>query len=130
MITAEKIQDTYSKAAIYYNDSDCVEYVRNDQFCIYERVDGFLTLVQDGAGNLIGFKLKGFRNVFTRLQKTTTKLSEGHFLPLISAIENVCAELGDAMFDEDPKRAKAYRAAYELAANDNVRLQDGILQAA
>lgn len=129
MTTAENIQDCYKKAAIYYHDSDCVEYVRNDQFCIYERVDGFLTLVQDGTGNLIGFKLKGFKNVFTRLQKVTAKLSDGHFLPLISAIESVCAEMGDNMFD-DPKRAEAYRAAYSLAANDNVRLEDGMLNAA
>lgn len=123
MTSADQIRDAYNRAAIYYHDSDCVEYVREDQFCIYERVDGFLTLVQDGTGTLIGFKLKGFKNVFTKMQKVSAKLTDGHFLMLVSAIEAVCAELGDEMFD-DHRRAEAYRAAYTLAANDNVRLDD------
>lgn len=129
MTPVDQTQATYTRSAIYYHDSDCVEYVREDQFCIYERVDGFLTLVQDSSGNLIGFKLKGFKNVFTKMQKYSTKLTDGHFLPLVSAIESVCAEMGDNMFDDD-RRAKAYKAAYHLAANDNVRLEDALLKAA
>jgi len=58
----------YEPVALYYVDSDCVEYVKEDTFCIYERIDGFLTLIFDETKiNLIGFKLKGFKFVFYKL---------------------------------------------------------------
>jgi hypothetical protein len=48
-------------------------------YCLYERVDGYLTLIKDATGhNLIGFKLKGFRNVFGHL-KAALRLSDNHF---------------------------------------------------
>ena len=72
----------YKPAAIYHADSDCVEYVKCDSFCLYERVDGYLTLIKDATGhNLVGFKLKGFRNWFEHI-KTALRLSDNHFLPM------------------------------------------------
>jgi len=111
----------YERAAIYSYDSDCVEYVRADVFCLYERVDSRLTLIKDSTGhNLIGFKIKGFRNTFEKM-KAVHGLSDRQFVPLISAIEAIYTEMGDAII-ADPKVVAAYRAAYELAANDNVKL--------
>jgi regulatory protein YycI of two-component signal transduction system YycFG len=118
----------YERAAIYHGDSDCVEYVQYDGFVMYERVDGFLTLVKDATDNLVGFKLKGFRNMVERL-KPSLELSDKQFLSLISAIEVLYSHVGDALI-KDEKRAAGYRAAYLLAANDNVRLTHEELRAA
>jgi hypothetical protein len=119
----------YERAAIYSYDADCVEYVRADVFCIYERIDERLTLIKDGTGhNLIGFKIKGFRNTFERL-KAAYNLSDGRFVSLVSALEEIFTEIGDKII-QDPKVRAAYQAAYELAANDNVRLTGVRLSAA
>lgn len=121
---------SYEPAAIYYYDSDCVEYVKEDSLCLYERVDERLTLIKDATGHrLVGFKLKGFRNVFEKL-KSSLELSDRHFVSIVSAIEFVYGALGEAVFN-DGKRAAAYKAAYQLAVNDNVRLgHDEMLRAA
>jgi hypothetical protein len=114
---------SYEPAAIYYGDSDCLEYVQKDEFALYERVDEFLTLIKDSSGEkLIGFKLKGFRNRFHKLQA-------GQFAYVMSAIESIYTELGDRVF-ADKHRAEAYQAAYRLAANDNVKLDRHELKAA
>ena len=117
---------SYVPAAIYYHDSDCVEYVKLDGYCVYERVDAFLTLIKDATGhNLIGFKLKGFGNMFGKL-KSALQLSDNHFLPLMSIIEQACTIAGDELF-QDEKRKAGYQAAYRLAANDNVFLPEAEL---
>jgi len=120
---------SYQPAAIYHSDSDCVEYIKGDGYCIYERIDSRLTLIKDATGhNLIGFKLKGFRNTFERL-KTTFDLSDKQFLSLMSAIEAIYSSFGDSVF-ADERRVAAYKAAYQLAANDNVLLKEEELLAA
>ena len=116
----------YERAAIFYHDSDCVEYVKLDGYCVYERVDAFLTLIKDATGhNLVGFKLKGFGNMFEKL-KSHLKLSDNHFLALVSVIEKACTIAGEDLF-KDEKRKAAYQAAYQLAANDNVFLNESEL---
>jgi hypothetical protein len=113
----------YQRAAIYSYDADCVEYVRADVFCLYERVDSRLTLIKDVTGhNLIGFKIKGFHNTFERL-KSAYDLSDRQFVSLVSALEAIYTELGEQITGHPRVRA-AYQAAYELAANDNVQLND------
>jgi hypothetical protein len=120
---------SYEPAAIYYGDSDCLEYVQKDEFALYERVDEFLTLIKDSSGEkLIGFKLKGFRNRFHKLQAAFA-LNDGQFAYVMSAIESIYTELGDRVF-ADKHRAEAYQAAYRLAANDNVKLDRHELKAA
>jgi hypothetical protein len=115
------VPPSYSPAAIYSYDADCVEYLRADTFCLYERIDSRLTLIKDATGhNLIGFKIKGFHSTFERL-KATFELSEGQFVSLISAIEEIYTEIGEKITN-DPRVRAAYQAAYQLAANDNVRL--------
>ena len=122
-------EEKYTPAAIYYGDSDCVEYVRGDGLLIYERIDPFLTLVHDATGdNLIGFKLKGFRHLVSRV--TAVRLTDKQFLALASALEAIVTDLGDEIF-ADTRRHYAYSRAYQLAANDNVALMgDGIPLAA
>lgn len=120
----------YRPAAIYSFDADCVEYVKGDVFCFYERIDSRLTLIKDATGNnLIGFKIKGFRNTFERL-KAAHDLSDRQFVSMISALEAIYTEIGDQL-TADPRVKAAYQAAYQLAANDNVKLESyGFAQAA
>ena len=112
----------YERGAIYSYDADCVEYVQRDSFALYERIDSRLTLILGADGSLIGFKIKGFRNTFERL-KSSLELSDGLFVPLVSAMEQIYSDLGDRVFPDDRVR-NAYKAAYQLAANDNVKLSD------
>ena len=114
--------EPYKPVAVYFADSDCVEYVKEDTFCVYDRVDHFLTLVYDSTKTrLIGLKLKGFKSVFNTHLKSLYKLNDEQFIYLVSAIEAVCTKLGDQLFT-DPRVENAYRAARDLAANDNVQL--------
>lgn len=114
-------------AAVYFSDSDCVEYVKEDSFCVYDRVDRFLTLIFDSTKiNLVGFKLKGFKYIFNTHMKPIFKLNDEQFLELASVIEALCTEIGESLF-HDEKVASAYRAARKLAANDNVRLRNDAL---
>jgi len=102
-------------AAVYFSDSDCVEYVKEDSFCVYDRVDRFLTLIFDSTKlNLVGFKLKGFKYIFNTHMKPIYKLNDEQFVELVSVIEAVCTELGESLF-EDEHTARAYKAAKKLA---------------
>jgi hypothetical protein len=121
----------YRPVALYLLDSDCVEYVKEDGFCVYERVDSFLTLIFDETKfDLIGFKLKGFKCVFEQFLKPLFKLHDQQFIELVSVIEAVFTHLGDQMFSvvEDEERKRAYKAALKLA--DNVRLSGIFLKVA
>jgi hypothetical protein len=122
----------YVPRAVFFVDSDCVEYVKTDSFCIYDRVDGFLTLIFDKTGLILtGFKLKGFKHVFDKHLRSLYKLHDMQFVDLVSAIEHMFTELGDEVFAEkDGRRIRAYKAALSLAANDNVKLDGIFLKAA
>lgn len=112
----------YRRAAVYFPDSDCVEYVKEDGFVIYDRVDEFLTLIYDDTKVIpVGFKLKGFKHVFDKHLKTQFKLRDEQFVELVSAIEAICTQLGEDLFTNE-RRANAYRVAIKLADNDNVKL--------
>jgi hypothetical protein len=127
---AKSLSGNYERRAIYFADSDCVEYVREDTFTVYERVDHFLTLIFDETKlDLIGFKLKGFKHVFDAHLKPIFKLHDNQFVGIVSAIEAVCTELGDELFADD-KRARAYKAALKLATTDNVQVTYETLKAA
>lgn len=122
----------YRPQAIYFNDSDCVEYVKEDCFCIYDRVDDFLTLIFDETQlNVIGFKLKGFRYVFEAHLKPLFELNDAQFINLVSAIEAYLTKVGNEIFSsQDEERKRAYKAALKLAHNDNVILSGSFLKAA
>ena len=105
-----------------------MEYVREDSFVIYDRVDDFLTLIYDETKIIpVGFKLKGFKHVFNAHLKSLFELNDKQFLLLVNAIEAICTEIGDDLFAND-ERARAYKAALKLAANDNVKLHGSQLQ--
>ncbi len=117
-------------AAVYFADSDCVEYVKEDSFCVYDRVDEFLTLIWDATQqDLVGFKLKGFKLLFNTRLKPIYKLNDEQFVAVVSVIETVCTKLGDALF-QDERVARAYKMAKNLAANENVRIEQVALKAA
>ena len=128
---ADLLSGRHEPAAVYFLDSDCVEYAKEDVFCIYDRVDSFLTLVFDSAGErLIGFKLKGFKNLFEKYIRPRLQ-RDIQFVELVSAIETVFTQAGDQLFSERSERVEqAYKAAMELAANDNVRLRGTFLASA
>jgi hypothetical protein len=118
----------YIRSAVYFEDSDCVEYVREDNFVIHQRIDDFLTLIYDETKIIpVGFKLKGFKHVFNVHLKSLFELNDKHFLTLVTAIEAICTEIGDALFADD-ERTRAYKVALKLAANDNVRLYGSQIQ--
>jgi hypothetical protein len=120
--THQRTAGGYIPTAVYFEDSDCVEYVREDNFVIYHRIDDFLTLIYDETKIIpVGFKLKGFKHVFDTHLKSLFKLNDNQFLSLVAAIEAICTELGDELFADD-ERTRAYKAARKLAANDNVWL--------
>ncbi|SFB42300.1 hypothetical protein SAMN03159496_03554 [Rhizobium sp. NFR07] len=112
---------SYKPSAIYFQDSDCLEYVRCDVPNIYRRVDEFLTLVVSMEDREpIGFTLKGFRNFYSRKYATKSKVPE--FRNLVCLIEEIVEEIGNDIFQEDKR--KAYRKAIEIAKDDEVQLTD------
>ena len=116
--------------AVYFSDSDCVEYVKEDTFTIYDRVDDFLTLIFDETNlNVIGFKLKGFKHFFDNHLKPIFKLNDEQFVGMVSALEARCTDIGNRILDNDRKK-RAYKAAMKIASNDNVRLDGAFLLAA
>jgi hypothetical protein len=72
----------------------------------------------------------GFKYLFTKALAPAYRLSEKQFVSLASALEAICGILGNTLFD-DEKRTLAYRAAFKIADNDNVKLHNfGLLDAA
>jgi hypothetical protein len=124
--------EKYVPQAVYFMDSDCVEYVKEDAPSIYDRIDDFLTLVWDETRlTLVGFKLKGFKYVFNAHLKPLYKLNDEQFITLVSAIEAHFTEVGNEIFARgDKQRAAAYKAALKLAANDNVKLSGALFKMA
>ena len=116
------IKGEYVPCAVFFADSDCVEYVKRDAFCVYDRVDEYLTLIyDDSAMNLVGFKVKGFKHIYDTQLKSLFRLNDNQFIDFVSVIERLCETIGDSLFT-DASRRRAYRAARNLAANDNVRM--------
>jgi hypothetical protein len=116
----------YTPTAVYFLDSDCVEYIREDKFCVYERVDSFLTLIFDETKySVIGFKLKGFKCLFEKFLFPLFQLKDKQFIELVPVIEAIFTMLGhklSAISGGEEERLRAYKAALKLAADDNVKL--------
>jgi hypothetical protein len=115
---------TVVPVATYFDDSDCVEYIREDTVSIYRRVDEFLTLIFDETRiNAIGFKLKGFKCIYNEHLKPLKLLRGVEFVELVPALEHVCTQLGTAVFKDDQRR-RSYAAAIKMAKD--VRLYDDV----
>lgn len=121
--SAINLSTPYEPMALYYGESDAVEYVREDVPSISDRVDGFLTLVRDmyQREKVIGFRLKGFRNYCIN----SPELSQLEFVSLVSIIEHGLTEIGNHMFDQDKVQARrsAYNAARDIALQDRVQIE-------
>ena len=114
--------------ATYFDDSDCVEYIREDTVAIYRRIDEFLTLVFDETRiTPIGFKLKGFKWIYNEHLKPNQLVRGVEFVELVPALEYVCTQVGAAMFEGDDKLRHAYGAAIKLAKG--VRLYEDAIAA-
>ncbi|OBQ61203.1 MULTISPECIES: hypothetical protein [Mesorhizobium] len=114
---------SYRPCAIYYEQSDSLEYVRVDSPSVYRRVDDFLTLIlamEDRSP--IGFKLKGFRHFYLRHLKRNYHSERQEFLALVKIVEEALCVFGDKVFD-DEKRV-AYQRAIDIAQSDNVEVRD------
>lgn len=114
----------YLPSAIYYADADTVEYVREDVPCIHRRIDGILTLTFHlQTRELVGFRIKGFRNFFINHLKPKYKLLDGDFIPLVSVLERALEVVGNSVC---PTAAslEAYRKARRMAHEDRVALEE------
>ena len=111
----------YSAAAIYFVESDSVEYIRADVPCIYRRVDEMLTLIlQIDTRDPIGFSLKGFRNFYLHHFKNSEDKS---FISLVTVLEQAVRTVGDSVFQQSG-RAQAYQQAIDIASQDQARLDE------
>jgi hypothetical protein len=114
----------YAPTAIYYEESDSVEYLREDIMCVYCRIDEHLTLALHIENrNPIGFRLKGFKNFYIRHLRSKTKSDGEEFLLLVTALEEALSMIGERIFQDDQIR-RSYEKAVEIAETDKVKLTD------
>jgi hypothetical protein len=114
----------YTPRALYYRESDSVEYIRKDVPTVHRRIDEYLTLVLSmRERKLIGFKLKGFRHFYLNTYRFRHDSKESHFLYMIQVLEEAMTYLGDDILCQDDRR-EAYRQASEIAQEDNVIFPD------
>lgn len=117
---AGNLSAAYRPTATYYEDADSVEYVRCDVPSVYRRVDEFLTLIydMDRREDLIGFRLKGFKNFYLKHLAPMTD-----FVSLVGALEQALTVAANGAFDARERQA-AYASAREIALEDKVALRD------
>jgi len=113
----------YAPVAVYYEDADTVEYIRQDVPSVNRRVDGFLTLVLDMTSRKpIGFRLKGFKNFYLHHIKNTEHEDREEFLYLVGVIEKAIEIAGNKVFE--PEAREAYDQACQIAKEDNASLRE------
>ena len=123
----------YEPAAIFNSEADTVEYVRDDELTISRRVDRHLTLFvrMEDRSEVIGFRLKGFRNLYISRMKPIRILFEKNddFVLVADAIEEAIREhFEDAEFTNDEIFA-AYKKAAEIAVQGGARVETQFLAA-
>lgn len=116
-------QKDYEPAAIYYEDSDSLEYLRVSAPAVYRRIDPMLTLILSLEDrSIVGFKLKGFKNFYMRHLQHKFGRSAPAFIELVDLLQEVTSTLGDEVFEQRQK--DAYASALEMAASDKVHVRD------
>jgi len=122
--TGIDLQARYSPVAVYYEDADTVEYIRQDVASVNRHIDDFLTLVFDMNGRQpIGFRLKGFKNFYVHHFKSAKGNDDrDQFLTLVGLIEAAAKLIGNQVI-KDARRA-AYDQAYQIAKEDNAQLRE------
>ena len=118
-----ELRSEYLPTALYYADADTVEYVRRDVSCIHKRIDGILTLTLDlRTRELVGFRVKGFKNFFLNHLKPKHKLLDGDFIALVSVLEQALEFVGNSVCPTEAS-VDAYRKARKMAHEDRVALE-------
>lgn len=124
--SAANLTTPYTAAAIYYDEADMVEYVRADVPSVATRVDNMLTLIHSmkRRDELIGFKLKGFKNFYLReVLPKVEAIGDEDFLMLVTVFETAIKKAADGLFEER-QRKEAYQQARRMAFEDKVILKD------
>jgi hypothetical protein len=122
--TNAEITRPYCPAAIFYEESDSLEYVRRDVPCVYRRIDMFLTLILSMSDRtILGFRLKGFKHLYLHRFQAKIRDKKIEFPLLVSVLEEVMSELGSKVFDEQ-ERLSAYAEAKNIAEQDRVVFKD------
>lgn len=118
---ARNLTTPYSPVAIYYEDADLVEYIRKDAPNVARRVDELLTLIynMNNRDELIGFKLKGFKNYYL---KNLSGLED--FVSVVTILENEMTKIGHQVIEREAARRDAYAKARDIADKDQVRVDD------
>ena len=119
------LKANYQPVALYFDEADAVEYLRKDVPCVYRRIDAQLTHALDmDTGELIGIRIKGFKNFYLRQIKPIYDKLGGtdDFVSLVAVLERLVEHIAGDFFDERLKRA--YLEALELAKHDRVQLHD------
>jgi hypothetical protein len=117
------LHSAYEATAIYYADADTVEYIRRDVPCLHRRIDGILTLAFDLKDReLIGFRVKGFKNFFLNHLKPKYELLDGDFIALVSVLEQALEIVGQRVCPSKDS-VEAYRQARKMALEDRVALE-------
>jgi hypothetical protein len=115
------LESPYNRAAIYLDDADMIEYLRSDVACFYRRVDGFLTLAFSmKTHELVGFRVKGFKNFFVKYLQPKYKLIDADFVPLVSVIEEALGVVGEKVTHD---QRDAYRQVRRMAHDDRVEIE-------
>ena len=110
----------YSPVAVYFQDADCLEYLRQDVPAVYRRIDDFLTIVLSmESRDLIGFKFKGFRNFYLRTASSNSEIYSAEFNKVVDLVTSAIEEIGEEFFAPREKK-KAYEAVIEMAREDNI----------
>ena len=114
----------YVPAAIYYEESDRVEYVRADAPAVYRRIDELLTLIYSlDRSRLVGFQIKGFRHFYLQHLRKNYSSKSPDFLEFVKILEAAISYFGEQVFSES-EREQAYRDALSIAREDGVKLTD------
>ena len=124
----------FAPVARYYPEMDFVLYLNED--CSYraDRVDTFLTVLWHPLDNrLVGVKIKGFKFIFTQLEKIIDDLNDKDFIPLVKAIEiALVGGYAEALMDqvERERNLRFYTDAIKLVGEVQVEIDDTLKLAA
>ena len=118
---ARNLTTPYEGVAIYFEDADSLDYVREDVPVVHRRVDEILTMIVDmRSREPIGFQIKGFRGRY--LQDRALGAPELDFPSLVGFVERLMTKIGPHFVDQH--RKAAYERAHKIALEDRVQIPE------
>ena len=112
----------HTPTALYFEDSDSIEYVRRDAPSVYRRVDALLTLIVDmDSRDPLGFQLKGFKHYYNKNIRSSGR--EADFVRVINVLQFAFTRLGNEIFRRE-ERIRDYERALHIADEDQVKLPE------